>query len=829
MTSDRGNAASRRLTKRATVRVAVAVAAAMTARQRVARGAYTLVWDPSGTPATPTDGGGIWSVPGKYWIAGSSDVAWPNYNDDVAQFGAGRGTAGTVYVSGALTTNGLVFAPTGSGNYTIAGGGSLKLDGYLPTVDVRAGVAPVVSAQITGTAGLVKVGSGQLTVSGTNTFTGGTRVNGGALVLGSLGALGGGGGLNISSGATVTAASDVNMTGSVFNGGSLTVNAGNTLAVGGTAPVFNQSAGTLAVNGALSLGTGAKFYDLGGTITGTVGLRDGGVYFGTAAAPGQFTFTTAPGASSLDATVYPVIVNGIRGVPGAGTSVAVAPTTGSATVHYGFVDNTASLSITAANGSSATLSLEGQAPALLNYGTFAVSANGTASAPIEVKGQIGNFEGGTIRVNTPLQVDGDFANDGTLVLAAPLTFDNPNEQFAMYGPVSNVSLSGGALFDLSNNYGGFTINGGTFGLQPFSFRRSVLKTKLVNWYPPQNANPGYPTTASIANVGDATGLLAGQLDMAGGATFNLAYDQAVLTVSTSIVNGTLTKTGPGTLVLAGANTYAGSTNVSAGTLTLAAGSSVATPVIQVAAGATLNVAASIPGTTIQGPGTVNFTAAGPAAVSAVSIAAGQVVTVDDAAAVKIGTLSIAGVPRSRIGLLDVGGGAVAVSAPGLFTVNDEVRQGFAAGRWNGSGGIASSVAAADAAHLTAVGVIQNATAIGGTTPIYTTFQGLSVDAADVLVRYTFYGDTNLDGLVTAADYTRMDAGFVQHLTGWQNGDLNYDGTVDGSDYALADNAFNRQAGVAVARPASAVAAVPEPAGVGLAVAVGVALRRRRRA
>ena len=50
----------------------------------------------------------------------------------------------------------------------------------------------------------------------------------------------------------------------------------------------------------------------------------------------------------------------------------------------------------------------------------------------------------------------------------------------------------------------------------------------------------------------------------------------------------------------------------------------------------------------------------------------------------------------------------------------------------------------------------------------------------------------LDGKVDATDYSRIDNGYLNHLTGWYNGDFNYDGVVNGSDYTLIDNAFNMQ-------------------------------------
>ena len=170
------------------------------------------------------------------------------------------------------------------------------------------------------------------------------------------------------------------------------------------------------------------------------------------------------------------------------------------------------------------------------------------------------------------------------------------------------------------------------------------------------------------------------------------------------------------------------------------------------------------------------------------------------------------------------------------------------GNWQGSMGITSSAAAADTSHLTAVGVISNTDSNGN--QIYGNgslahLDGYSPSASDVLVKYTYFGDANLDGRVDGSDYSLIDAGYASQstgarLSGWYNGDFNYDGTVDGSDYALIDNAFNNQTaqiGSSAALVATATAqvagaaptAVPEPASIGLIAAVaGLAARRRRR-
>jgi hypothetical protein len=62
----------------------------------------------------------------------------------------------------------------------------------------------------------------------------------------------------------------------------------------------------------------------------------------------------------------------------------------------------------------------------------------------------------------------------------------------------------------------------------------------------------------------------------------------------------------------------------------------------------------------------------------------------------------------------------------------------------------------------------------------------------VLVKYTYYGDADFNGLVDGDDYARADNGYNTGLGGWFNGDADGNGWIDGDDYALIDNAFNTQ-------------------------------------
>src|SRR5205814_5458081 len=102
-------------------------------------------------------------------------------------------------------------------------------------------------------------------------------------------------------------------------------------------------------------------------------------------------------------------------------------------------------------------------------------------------------------------------------------------------------------------------------------------------------------------------------------------------------------------------------------------------------------------------------------------------------------------------------------------------------------GITSSFAAAQASidGSTAVGVIDNA--LFGRT----SFSGQTVSSTDILVKYTYTGDTNLDGAVNTTDFTNFLSGFnggfgPSETTPpmWLYGDLNFDGVVNTTDFTL---------------------------------------------
>ena len=185
-----------------------------------------------------------------------------------------------------------------------------------------------------------------------------------------------------------------------------------------------------------------------------------------------------------------------------------------------------------------------------------------------------------------------------------------------------------------------------------------------------------------------------------------------------------------------------------------------------------------------------------------TINAGSVLSVGQFAKFGTGTLTIAGSTNAWSGQLDIGPSAVNIFNGSIATVTNQIKTGYNSGKWNGQG-IISSTAAADTTHLTAVGAIVNndgnGNALYGSGTALGLFDGQSPSVNSVLVRYTFYGDANLDGKVDGSDYARIDNGALLHLTGWYNGDFNYDGVINGSDYTLIDNAYNTQ-GAAIPFP-----------------------------
>jgi len=120
------------------------------------------------------------------------------------------------------------------------------------------------------------------------------------------------------------------------------------------------------------------------------------------------------------------------------------------------------------------------------------------------------------------------------------------------------------------------------------------------------------------------------------------------------------------------------------------------------------------------------------------------------------------------------------------------------GSWN-QAGITSTEAKNHSPHITTLGVLEGSEFIG----VYgspVTFDGESVTSSEVLVKYTYYGDTDFNGQVNFDDYARTDNGFNNGRSRWLNGDFDYNNVINFDDYSLIDFAYNSQSGVLTSGP-----------------------------
>jgi hypothetical protein len=129
----------------------------------------------------------------------------------------------------------------------------------------------------------------------------------------------------------------------------------------------------------------------------------------------------------------------------------------------------------------------------------------------------------------------------------------------------------------------------------------------------------------------------------------------------------------------------------------------------------------------------------------------------------------------------------------FFEIETYIKNGYAGGAWNGLGGINSSVAAADSNRTTSLALIGGQDYLDycdSTGSLQ--FFGNPVQSSNSLIRYAYYGDANLDGVVDDMDYNNIEiainsGGPAAGFSGWVWGDFNYDGLINDADLAL----FNR--------------------------------------
>ena len=633
-----------------------------------------LTWDANGATAGQTDGSGDWLGTNQWWD-GASNRSW--LSGIVGVFGNG-GVGGTVTIASPMTVNSLTFNSF-TGTYTLGTVGQTMTLNNGITMNSGAGAATIispvtlggaqtwlnnssslltvgtgamtnggnlltiggtgnttVSSVIAGSAGLSKTGAGTLTLGGTNTFIGALTINAGTLSISSTGNLG-----------------DINND-ITLNGGTLQTTAATTLAsgrdfaLGASGGIIQNTAGLLTINGRVT-GVGNTLTKTGSDVVLVTSLSNnvnmnisGRILFGSNSAPaivdtsvGSGTITAANSSTRLifhPSAPYTYAGGGITLVDGASignrnqtlniaaastltAGAAVFPTAG--VIKFNADDsNTAAVNVTSAAFTTMT------APLTLQVAEGAGLGTGQGSIGlVTISGTINNS--GHLLTLDPTD-DSTAGTNNTLTLSGSISGS---------GGLTKTGMHMATLSGLNTHTGVTTVSGGTLDLgNALALQNSPLDTAAGI---AGTATVGLKTTVATLTLGgligdkafDDTGVsvfttTSGGYNNVNNLTLNPGTGQSY-SYSGAIGNGaattSLTKTGLGTQILTGANTYFGATIVNAGTLDLGGGT---------ASGSLASTNLTLGGGTLAytrtGNQTQTFTTTLVSGSSAVSVVAGNV-------------------------------------------------------------------------------------------------------------------------------------------------------------------------------------------------------------
>jgi hypothetical protein len=444
---------------------------------------------------------------------------------------------------------------------------------------------------------------------------------------------------------------------------------------------------------------------------------------------------------------------------------------------------------------------------------------------------------------------------GTYTLSDGGTLNDTTGGFVgLFGTGTFDQTGGTATF--SGTGGGFANNnlalalGGTGGLRDSPFAPGV------GYY---NLSGGELDVLNNEDIGaDGTGTFTQTGGTHSIGTGDNLYIGSDADIFGDIGNGLYSLSGTGTLTVGG-NMYVGGSpdngaggtgafSVSGGEATIdgtleiwnTAGTSVTISGGSVTAGNTINMA-----TITQTGGTSNLGAltstgsisvgnsSGASASMTVSALQQNSVTINSTGSVKVTGGSANAIDSLTIngsGKLDLTNVELIVNyAPGTqASVDAAIRgylvSGYNGGTWTGAG-IDSSIAALPANN--------SAYGIGYADGADDVVTGLS--SGQIEVKYTLYGDANLDDVVSGDDFSILVGNLGKSAAAWDKGDFNYDGVVSGDDFSLLVGNLGRHSnGPDVILPASDFAAidafaaanglmadVPEPTSGGIIVLTGM--------
>ncbi|MGH7180098.1 MAG: beta strand repeat-containing protein, partial [Tepidisphaeraceae bacterium] len=605
--------------------------------------------------------------------------------------------------------------------------------------------------------------------------------------------------------------------GDITGAGTLTITSGAVIGANfGTSVSANLAFGaTEAVFHMTSTGT------FSGIISGTNGLTKSGlnglVLTGSNTYTGQTTIVdgsirvigNVPNgvtANPLGLSTSPIVM---YGGPGSSAARLFAGSGDGAAINVSIarditISNATSDSVAGLGNTAGTETVSFSGNVAVNGGILRFEADPSPS--MTVSGVISGTGRVTDAFGTSVILSGSNTYSGGTTVAAGTYFAGHNNAFGT-GPIvfSNTTLPTG-----SNPLPGAIAASGGARVVPNAVL--VLSANATGSAPPD--------FVGMAVTGSQPLTLSGAIDLGGSTRTITIANTADTTFSGVVSRGGIDKRGAGRLILTGANTYTGTTIVNAGSLVF--GANAKTTSLSVSTGAFAVVAQGSP------------------------------------KLLQVGSLTLAG-GTTPTGTLDLNDQDMIVSSGSVATIVAQVAYARDAAAWDRPG-ITSTSAATDPNGTTTLGVLTGTEYLN----FDSQFDGAPVLGSDVLVKYTYYGDSDFSGFITLDDYSFIDGGFLLGLTGWMNGDYDYSGgKPDLDDYALIDGAFLTQSGtlrsvlgwveggspsgvIPMTDPSvemferhlgefgddylgALVSSVPEPCGVSLGILAwtGVLCRRRR--
>ncbi|WP_159977930.1 MULTISPECIES: autotransporter domain-containing protein [unclassified Novosphingobium] len=484
------------------------------------------------------------------------------------------------------------------GTYTLTGGtlASGAVIDTAATIDAQAGA---VDGALTGTAGLTKSGDGTVTLASANDYTGGTVVDAGTLALSGTGTLGSTSGTTTLNGGTLDLGSTSQTQTSLTQTGGTVQN--GTFAVGS----YTLTGGTLASNSVVNADNtiDVQVGRINGTLTGTAGLAKTGtdgvelsgansytgntvIEDGTLALSGAGTLGSADGSTTINRGTLDL---------GGTSQIQASLTQGSATILNGTLtlDSYTMLNGTLAN----TVVADVRDTIDAESGMIAGTLTGTASLTKTGGGLLtlnsaNNYSGGTTVNGGSLALGGS----GSIISSVAVGTQGIFDISAADGDRALTTMTGAGGIELGSNTLTLTQASGAYAGLISGAGGLILSAQ--QGYALEGASTysgGTSLLVGTLSLGHSNALGTGTLAMSEFTAINLTQSDMVIgnaitvsgdptidvatgiaaTVAGTIADGNepgdIVKTGGGTLIFTGNNTYSAGTTISGGTLQLGNG------------------------------------------------------------------------------------------------------------------------------------------------------------------------------------------------------------------------------------------------------------------